>query len=251
MGEEIEGRRIYIGRNTIRRNIRSRRDAYAHSYGLAATRGARIMDHRLDDAINLGDMRPKVAVQILGSLVTSRSGTMGELLKRTGYEPILPRHDSTILPILNTDEDIVATCYDSGLYTFATGDAAAERMWLDGEDVDSLLDRMNTRIEDLPDDIRDLTVMSGVDDLFPISTNMDGTYSRLPDNRNIDPISRRGAQLIDDETRQSYLRYVSGVCLNVYHGLLDEGDSYSPVEMDVLSGVLRACEVSFNEFSSY
>jgi hypothetical protein len=57
--------------------------------------------------------------------------------------------------------------------------------------------------------------------------------------------------MIDDQTRQSYLRYLGGVGLDIYHELLDVGDSFTDPEMRVIGDVFAACRNSLSNYASY
>jgi hypothetical protein len=252
-----EGRRIYIARNSLRDSVTKHGGAYAVSYALAATRGARIVSHNLEDPFSPARqmVRPQVATKILEHLITAREGTLDELfLKRIGYAPKCPQRSASALPLYGKTEATFATCYDSdnNWYTVATGAAAAERMWQDDEPVDSLLARLSVPADELPEDIRDLTVITAEDELFPVVCTPDGSYNRLAGPRSTAGLgSRREARTIDQQTRNSYLRYLGDVGLQVYHEQLEVADPFTTEEMRVLGDTFAACRNSLHEYASY
>jgi hypothetical protein len=252
-----EGRRIYIARNSLRRSVANYGGAYAVSYALAATRGARIISHDLEDPISPAHhmMRSQVTAKIIGHVVAARDGTLDEqLLRNTGHVPNRPKRENALLPVLRQEESTFATCYDSdnNWYTFATGAAAAERMWQDDEPATSLLARLGIEAEKLPGDISDLTVITAEDDLFPVRSNPDGTYIRsevldLASGQG----SRRKARAIDAQTRERYLGYLDSVGLSVYHELVAAGDTFIDGEARVLGDVFANCRNSLSSYASY
>lgn len=251
-----EGRRIYVARNALRKSVSEHGGAYAVSYALAATRGARIVSHNLIDPFNnpgFGLVREPVARRIVGNLVEAREGTLDDYLKRTGYVPNRPRRAEPILPLFGSHETTYATCYDSenNWYTVATSAAAADRMWRDFEPAESLLERLRVSTADLPDDLRDLTVITAEDDLFPVAVSPDGTYQRAPDSNTAGLGSRREARTIDEQTRESYLRYLGSVGLKVFHEMLEVEDPFTEDETRVLVDTFTACRSSLQEYASY
>jgi hypothetical protein len=250
-----EGRRIYIARNGLRKSVAEHGGAYAVSYALAATRGARIISHNLEDPFGIARqlVRPQVSSRLIGRVVATREGTLDNYLKRTGYMPKRPIRAEPLLPLLRQGESTFATCYDSdnNWYTVATGVAAADRMWQDAEPAHSLLDRLSVSAEELPEDIKDLTVITADDELMPIELNDDGTYARTEVLNKTGKGNRRLAREVDSQTRQSYLRYLGGVGLDVYHEMLADGDGFTDDEMSIMVNIFAACKNSLATFASY
>jgi len=188
-------------------------------------------------------------------VISERDGALDELLlRRVGYIPSRPKRKESVLPLLGQHEATFATCYDTenNWYTIATGAAAAKRMWEDNEPASSLLERLSVNAEDLPEDIKDLTVVTAEDDLFPVTSNSDGTYTRHEASISLaGQGNRREARTIDSQTRKRYLHHLGNLGLNVYYESLTEGYPLTVTEIKVLYDAFTACRNSLASYASY
>ena len=89
-------------------------------------------------------------------------------LRRLVYAPADPGHNDETRTLLNSSEVVVATCWENGYFTFATGSRAARSMF---EETGSLR-ALRARIRTSPDAHPDLTMISGRR-LFPHSPVLD------------------------------------------------------------------------------
>jgi hypothetical protein len=136
------GRRIYIHKMTFRSLALQRRDSAEWvTKALASIRAARVVRHHLmDQAMNYGLLDSRISNEAYRPFEHTWKNDFTALLRAVGYRPSVPRNRSLFRPVLEVDEQVIASCYDEGYYTFATTEAAAERMFSDSEPI-SLLNR--------------------------------------------------------------------------------------------------------------
>ncbi|MFE7797714.1 hypothetical protein [Nocardia sp. NPDC057440] len=97
---------------------------------LAVVRAAKLIHHHLVETGGLlGLVRPVIADRFDDSF--SWKAPLSSLLHRLAYRPCFPRDRGAVWPVLQPEEGVIATCTEAGYYTFATGEAAAERMFAD------------------------------------------------------------------------------------------------------------------------
>jgi hypothetical protein len=150
------GRRIYIHQTTFRSLALQRRDiAEWVTRVLGSIRAARVVHHHLvDQAMNYGLMEESVSKRAVRPFENFWKQDLTALLRAVGHRPSVPRNRSLFEPVLTGTEQVVASCFDEGYYTFATTSAAADRMFSDSAPMSEL--------------VRDLSAGSGPTDLVII-----------------------------------------------------------------------------------
>jgi hypothetical protein len=134
------GRRIYIHTYSLRSLARhDQQTALWVTKVLAEIRIARIVQHHLmDQASHLGLLTSKASQQIYSFCCPAWTVEMTQLLRVVGHRPSFPRDRGAFLRVLEEQEEVIISCYDQGYYTFATSEAAAERMFSDSGPISGL-----------------------------------------------------------------------------------------------------------------
>lgn len=129
--ENTDGRRIYIHRYAFRWLIVQRPAVGERICNvLAQVRAAKLIHHHLVDIGGmLGLVRPAIAEEFAELFQWKEE--LSSLLCELAYRPSFPRDRGVAMPVLGSDECVVATCEEAGYYTFATGEEASERMFAD------------------------------------------------------------------------------------------------------------------------
>lgn len=129
---EATDRRIYIHKGSFETLARQgEKLSWLSSLALMNVRLAKIVHHHLEQGEELGLVRPGVAAVYASPIARARDESLTSLFTRVGYRPKLPYRPEPLLPVLQPDEKVVDTCFQDGYYTFATGAAAAARMFAD------------------------------------------------------------------------------------------------------------------------
>jgi hypothetical protein len=126
------GRRIYIHEQSLAHLASQSRQAAELVYGTVARVAVlKAIHHQVhQDGVHLGLIKEESAKQVRMAFESEWSGLATNCLQTIGSKPSEPGSNE-ILPILQPDESVVATCYFSNYYTFATGEEMAVRMYQD------------------------------------------------------------------------------------------------------------------------
>jgi hypothetical protein len=151
----VDGRRLYIHNYSLRcLGCHSVDLASQVTSLLAEVRAAKIVHHHIVDlGVGLGLVRSSIADQFFQSEWKEK---LSEFFQTLGYRPSFPSNKSLFLPLIEQDEQIIASCSESGYYTFATGMSASDRMFADDEPIPNLQRRLNRG-----DGPADLTMIRG------------------------------------------------------------------------------------------
>jgi hypothetical protein len=128
-----EGRRIYIHEGSLA-HLAGRNAASAELVYSAVARIAilKAIHHQVSlDGVLLGIISEKGAASILLTFEAEWSRSATDFLRSIGYRPDEREHRDDFRPLLEVQESVVATCYFSSYYTFATGQQTADRMYQD------------------------------------------------------------------------------------------------------------------------
>lgn len=130
----IDGRRIYIHNYSLRCLGRHSVDLASQITSLLAeVRAVKIVHHHIVDlGVGLGLVRKSIADQFFQS---EWEGKLSGFFQGVGYQPCFPSRKALFLRLIEEDEQIGASCSDSGYYTFDTGIRASDRMFADEEKI--------------------------------------------------------------------------------------------------------------------
>lgn len=156
--DEPDGRRLYIHKQSF--TFLAQQDfeiAKSLVEMLTAIRIAKAMHHHLSDqGVELNLVRQSVADALVRSYERSWKSIATGLFRRIGFTPVVPIDRRLFTPLLDQDESIVATCSEDNYYTFATGVAAADRMFADMNPIN--LTKQKIKAGNGP---KDLTIIHG------------------------------------------------------------------------------------------
>jgi hypothetical protein len=140
MSETSDGRRIYIHKQAFAEvAAREKGAAYRTSHALVGVRLAKIVHHHIvGNGVELGAFRPELAETLVSPTGKHRHQVITNFLGGLTHKPILPWKDMPRQGVLEPGEHIVETCFQDGYYTFATSEAAADRMFADREPMPKL-----------------------------------------------------------------------------------------------------------------
>lgn len=156
------GRRIYIHEDSLVALTAQSHEAANLILRMAARNVAlKFVRHIEQDAALLGAVYLARAQYLVATIEQLWSENASNALKLVGFRLADPRLRDDIHPVLNEDEQIVATCYFSNYFTFATGDKAAESMFADTNDIATL-----KRIMQEGGGYSDLTLINGTNLVF-------------------------------------------------------------------------------------
>jgi hypothetical protein len=129
------GRRIYVHEFSFQQ-LAARCPSHRHQIlvSLASAWTKRIVGHHLEAASDIGAVDQRAAQEISDFLHQWWASQTAQLFRRIAHR--LPSGERR--PLLTQDEDLVATCFESGYYTFATSALAAQRMFDDHEPLHEL-----------------------------------------------------------------------------------------------------------------
>lgn len=150
-----DGRRIYIHERTLDWLALSSPIAAQRVIGLQQSAQARkILHHRVEQAVELGVFRSALARAVSDRVDDLTIGSFTSLLRSIGFRP--PERREAFETVLGDDEEVAATCFEDGYYTFATDGASARRMYADHEPLKQLRNRIRSGIGPC-----DLTIIKG------------------------------------------------------------------------------------------
>jgi hypothetical protein len=220
-----DGRRFYVHGESIAEMAATNETwAWLASCAFANASTARVVGHHAQNSIELGLMRPEVADRLTNPVKSTRNKQLRDLLKITGHKPNIPYRPEPILPLLLPGEDIEATCWADGYYTFATGPGAAERMFADEVPMRAL--RRSIGAGEGP---HDLTIVSGKLTLLDTAS---------PNLSNAGPAERDVVLEWDATARNSYGLMLRGLVERVGKGM----GGYTSDETRVVEDILGAQE---------
>jgi hypothetical protein len=139
------GRRIYIHQHTFR-NLIERETAAAHVVfnALLRTKIAKMV-HRyiVEDGVAFGLVETGRAIEIDAKIKRGFEPSLTRALQQLGYRSPMPQDRNAIKAVLDVCEEVVASCYEDGYFTFATSDSAASIMYDDKEKMSALRQKVN------------------------------------------------------------------------------------------------------------
>ncbi|MCC7347800.1 MAG: hypothetical protein IT538_10435 [Variibacter sp.] len=152
------GRRIYMHVLTFRwlAATRPERAVAVVSPLLAASALKRVHHLMQDELLPLRHLTPQAARRVQEMLGSRYGKVLTGLLGTLGWAPRDPKRRYDILPVLAEGEQICASCFDGGYYTFATTEDAARRMFADAVPMRSLRAQAGRGGTD-----QELTIISG------------------------------------------------------------------------------------------
>lgn len=166
----VSERRFYVHESSIRELCADFPGEEATLFGaLGLNVASRIARHHL--VINgeeLALVPPATFGPSVRRLDSVSSDRLTVALRRLVYAPAEPGHDDETCILLDSTESVVATCWENGYFTFATGPRSARIMF---EETGSLR-ALRVEIRTSPDTHPDLTMISGRR-LFPHSPVLD------------------------------------------------------------------------------
>lgn len=189
--------------------------------GLMCGKVMRIVDHHLEGAGEIGLIAPNEVQRVQNHLRRRLYGDLGDLLK-TLVLSIRAEGPALLMP----GDSVVATCFDSGYWTFATSSSAASRMFADNEPLRRLY--------------REVVARTGPSDL----TMIRGRCLMAINRRHIDgPIQQTCPPRFEDvdQWRADCRRALSTVATSVVHDLehlLDRLDAIYGRLIEDINGVL-------------
>lgn len=132
-----EGRRIYIHTQSFRQLTSvSAAASQIVLNGLMPIPAVKLAHHRFSmDGVSLGIVTEQFADSIMGALDKKWGQSITECLRAICYRPRQSGKPHRWTRVLCPNESVVATCFDSDYFTFATTEAAADRMYRDVEDM--------------------------------------------------------------------------------------------------------------------
>lgn len=133
------GRRIYIHEESFTDLARQGTPQAVLIYRMAARNIViKAAHHAEQDAMMLGLELPDNAIKLADEISSVWSETATWTLQGIAYRPGDPRLRSNIYPVIESDEEIYATCYFSNYYTFATGKQSADMMFADTNEISAV-----------------------------------------------------------------------------------------------------------------
>ncbi|HYI61040.1 MAG TPA: hypothetical protein VEW93_04465 [Acidimicrobiales bacterium] len=158
------GRRLYVHEDAFKALITDcpdQREATLRALGLALA--SRVAGHHLIDAGEAVGLVPDRAFSAeVGTLAAAATAALTELFRGVALSPVDPARYGSTVPLLAPEEAVVAHCWESGYFTFATGDEAARVMFAE---VGSLRQLRRALRRD-PAIAADLELVSGQHSLF-------------------------------------------------------------------------------------
>ncbi len=123
------GRRVYIHQDSLADLAAQSEIAADLVFGmLGRITVIKITHHTIDDSITLGEISDVRGAAILAQLTKAWSANVAETLRQV---VVLPSRGVSGGSVIESEEEIVATCYFSNYYTFATDDDASRAMFAD------------------------------------------------------------------------------------------------------------------------
>lgn len=173
---EAVGRRIYIHEQALAHLASRGRQAAEMVFSTVARIAViKAIHHQVSqDGVMLGLISEEKAAEILEAFESEWSDVATACLRGMGSAN--PNEDREIAPLLRDDESVVATCYFSNYYTFATGQEMAEKMYRDESSVAEIRQQMLSGT-----DYQDLSLISGGKGLLPILPEAEPGRKNLSD----------------------------------------------------------------------
>ena len=231
----IDGRRVYIHSYSLRCLGRQSADLASQITSLLAeVRAAKIVHHHIVDlGVGLGLVRKPIADQFFQSEWREK---LSEFFQTLGYRPCFPSDKSLFLRLIEQDEQIVASCSDSGYYTFATGTDASDRMFADNESIPKMQRSLN-RGEGPPD----LTIIRG--NSLALIDGALGTGKVGYRVRRSLAITEAELDVMDEVARASFIEMFQARIASVIHQLTMD-------EQQVCGDAFRSMQRSFERVGS-
>ena len=234
-----DGRRIYIHNYSLRCLGRHSFDLASQITSLLAeVRAAKIVHHHIVElGVGLGLVRKSTADQFFQSEWKEK---LSAFFQGVGYQPCFPARKAFFLRLIEQDEEVIASCSESGYYTFATGIAASDRMFADEESIPNLQRSLNRG-----DGPADLTVIRG-NTMAPIDSSL-GTgrvgyqyYSLVLRNF---PLTEAELDEVDKEVRNGFVAEFQTRISSISQQLTDD-------EQQVCSDTVRSVQRSLERIGS-
>ncbi len=151
------GRRLYIHEDSLTDLAAQGREQAILVFRMAArTVAIKAVHHMQQDAAMMGMKLGAGAVALQQTINAAWANNTTLALRRVGYRPSDPRTRAHLYRLLNDEEQIVASCYFSNYFTFATCARTAELMFADTNDIATMRRRMQET-----DEYRDLSLING------------------------------------------------------------------------------------------
>lgn len=230
-----DGRRIYLHNYSLRCLARHSVDlAEQLTSLLAEVRAAKIVHHHVVElGVELGLVREPVADQFFQSEWKAK---LSAFFRSLGYRPSFPADKSLFLRLIDPGEQIIASCSDSGYYTFATGVSASDRMFADDVPIPTLQKSLNRG-----DGPADLTMIRG-NSLAPVDGALGvGAVGHQYGSLVLTSFSLTEAELdaIDETARAGFMEmFQARIALAVGQLTADEQQVYS----DAVRSIERSFE---------
>jgi hypothetical protein len=151
------GRRIYIHEYSFQALARTSEAAARLVFSTLATVIVdKIAYHHLDQANDLGIVSHNCGDHLCEAMGRAADDDLSTALQQIVFRPAGPAERHGAYPLLLKHEQIVATCFEAGYYTFATGKQAADEMYAETGSLRA--ERAQLRAGHGPDD---LTLIKG------------------------------------------------------------------------------------------
>jgi hypothetical protein len=128
--EELSGRRLYLHEVSLLSAARQVEEPAAIIRAMSLSWATRLAGHLLGDAAGIGAIDPAIAHVALAELHALWSEETTAVLQGLCAPAAA---EAARCPLLAPDESVVAACFESGYYTYATTESAGERMFADHE----------------------------------------------------------------------------------------------------------------------
>lgn len=140
------GRRIYVHQDSLAHVAQANLTLASQvTFALHATTVLKSINHHVSDqGVQLGLVRSSYARSLQDSARRAWGDPMTRLLRGLVYRPADPSRWGEVDLVLGLAESVVATCSDSGYLTFATDEAAADRMFADHQPLRELATSVNS-----------------------------------------------------------------------------------------------------------
>lgn len=130
------GRRLYVHDDSLRYLVGAGAPADAVIMALASARAMRVASHFLDTACEIRLVQPETAQATLASLGDALYAPITQVLAQIWRLPgniLSSRTRPLLAPLLSPRDRVVASCFASGYWTFATSIEAGWRMYADDD----------------------------------------------------------------------------------------------------------------------
>jgi len=160
----MSSRRVYVHAHSLKQVCLSDRKAgeeiIAAMIGVGVRK--RLFNRLVQDGQMLLGLDEETLVPVRMRIGDLDGTNLSRTLRRVRYQPVLngkTRQDTPWIPLFDTGEEVVASCFDDNYYTFATDWDAADRMYADHVPIKELRHLMAQQPADPR--VADLTLVRG------------------------------------------------------------------------------------------